>query len=78
MKNNAWMMLVCCLAPLLIFVVAPAIGLNGQNLSWIFVPAMLFVCFLMMGKGGGCCGGHGGEKAGKKDEDTKNKEGKCH
>ncbi|MCB9772649.1 MAG: hypothetical protein H6754_08900 [Candidatus Omnitrophica bacterium] len=78
MKNNSWMMLICCLGPLLLFVVAPALGLNKQNLSWILIPAMLLMCFMMMGKGGGCCGGHQGKEpqAGKKEEDQKKKG--CH
>lgn len=78
MKNNSWMMLICCLGPLLFFVIAPALGLNKQNLSWILIPAMLLVCFMMMGKGGGCCGGHQHKDpdADKKEEGQKKKG--CH
>lgn len=76
MKNNAWMMLICCLAPLLLFVVAPAIGLDKQNLSWILIPAMLLVCFMMMGKGGGCCGGGHHDK--ESDNKAEEKKQKCH
>lgn len=78
MKNNSWMMLICCLAPLLLFVIAPALGLNKQNLSWILIPAMLLVCFMMMGKGGGCCGGHHEKESDNKDNKTEDKKPKCH
>ncbi len=68
MKNQMWMMLICCLGPLLVFIIAPLLGVNGQNLSWILIiPIMLLVCFMMMGKGGGCCGSH------KKDENENSK-----
>ena len=62
MKNQPWMMLVCCLAPVLFFLVAPALGLNKDNSFWILIPVMLLACFMMMGKGGGCCGGHKDQK----------------
>ena len=77
MKNNSWMMLVCCLGSLLLFIIAPALGLNKQSLSWIFIPAMLLVCFMMMGKGGGCCGGH---QEHKKEDESKQKDSQhgCH
>ena len=58
MKNNSWLMLICCLGPVLFFILAPALGLNKENSFWILIPVMLLVCFMMMGKGGGCCGGH--------------------
>ncbi len=76
MKNNSWMMLICCLGPLLFFIVAPTLGLNKENLSWVFIPVMLLVIFMMMRKGGGCCGGHGP----KSDSDKKDGEKKsgCH
>lgn len=79
MKNNSWMMLICCLAPLLLFVIAPVMGLDKQNLSWILVPAMLVVCFMMMGKGGGCCGGgHHEKESDNKDNKAEDKKQKCH
>lgn len=78
MKNSSWMMLICCLGPLLLLVLAPALGLDKQNLSWIVFPAMLLVCFMMMGKGGGCCGGHHEKESDKKDNKTENKNQKCH
>ena len=72
MKNN-WVMLICCLGPLLFFIVAPALGLNKGNSFWVLIPAMLLICFMMMRKGGGCCGGHANKKpdTDKKDEDRK-------
>ena len=57
MKNKSWMMLICCLAPLLLFIVGPALGLNKENSFFIFIPIIILFCF-MMGKGGGCCGSH--------------------
>lgn len=77
MKNNSWMMLVCCLGPLLLFVIAPAPGLNKQNLSWILIPVMLLICFMMLGKGGGCCGGHDKKKSDTDKQDGEKKSG-CH
>ncbi len=77
MKNNAWLMLICCLGPLLFFIVAPALGLNKENLSWILIPIILLFCFMMMGKGGGCCGGH--ERHEQKENDAKqNNKKSCH
>lgn len=77
MKNQSWMMLVCCLLPVLLIFVAPALGLNKGNSFWVLIPVMLLVFFMMMGKGGGCCGGHH-----KKEPDTNKKEGEkkpgCH
>ena len=59
MKNQPWMMLICCLLPLLLIFVAPSLGLNKGNALFIFIPVMLLACFVMMGKGGGgCCGSH--------------------
>lgn len=69
MKNNLWMMIVCCVGPLLLFVVVPALGLNQLSLSWVFIPLMLVFCLVMMGKGGGCCGSHR-----QKDSEMDNKE----
>ncbi len=77
MKNQSWMMLICCLLPVVLIFVAPALGLNKGNLFWVLIPVMLLVCFMMMGKGGGCCGGHH-----KKEPDTDKNEGEkkpgCH
>ena len=68
MKNQGrWMMLICCLAPLLLLFVAPALGVNKNSLSLIFIVVMFVGCFMMMGKGGGCCGGHKGEDKQKKE-----------
>ena len=78
MKNQNWMMLICCLGPLLFFFVAPALGLNKDNSFWIFIPVMLLICFMMMGKGGGCCGGHHREESDKKGNKEENKNQKCH
>ena len=69
MKNQSWMMLICCLGPLLLFFVAPALGLNKENSFWILMPVMLLVCFMMMGKGGSCCGSHQDKKKENKDDD---------
>lgn len=77
MKNNSWMMLVCCLGPLLFFIVAPALGLNKGNVSWVFIPVMLLLCFMMMGKGGGCCGGHQ-DKSTDVDKKEDEKKKSCH
>jgi len=73
MKNKAWMMLICCLVPLLLVFVAPALGFNIGNAFFVLIPVVLLACFMMMGKGGGCCGGH-------KNEDKEKKEGdhSCH
>ncbi len=57
MRDHSWMMLVCCLGPLLFFIVAPALGLNKENSFWVLIPVMLLFFFMMMRKGGGCCGG---------------------
>lgn len=76
MKNNSWMMLICCLGPLLFFIVAPTLGLNKENLSWVFIPVMLLVIFMMMRKGGGCCGGHD-QKSDSDKKDGEKKSG-CH
>ena len=77
MKNNSWMMLICCLGPLLFFIVAPALGLNKESLSWIFIPVMLLVFFLMMRKSGGCCGGHKDKPSDTEKKDEEKKPG-CH
>ncbi len=69
MKNRSWMMLICCLVPLLFIFVAPALGLNKNSVFPIFIVA-IFLCFMMMGRGGGCCGGghkHDDEEKGKKE-----------
>ena len=76
MRNN-WMMFICCLGPLLFFVVAPALGLNKENLSWVFIPVMLLVFFMMMRKGGGCCGGYEDKKSDPDKKDGEKKLG-CH
>lgn len=78
MKNQSWMMLVCCLAPLLLLFVAPALGLQG-NASFILIPIMILVCIMMMGRGGGCCGPHQHQKK-ENDNGDKQKDGKgsCH
>ena len=77
MKNNSWLMLICCLGPLLFFIAAPALGLNIKNSFWVLIPVVILVCFMMMGKGGGCCGGHHDKK---QETDKKEEEGKhgCH
>ena len=76
MKNNLWMMLICCLGPLLFFIVAPALGANINSFSWIYtVPAIL--CLLMMiimMMGGGCGKGGANDKDKKKDD----KPSSCH
>ena len=79
MKNQSWMMLICCLAPLLLFVVGPALGLNKGNAVFVLIPVMILVCFMMMGKGGGCCGNHRHQKK-ENESDDKQKDGKqgCH
>ncbi len=78
MKNQPWMMLVCCLAPLLLVFVAPSLGLNKVNALFILIPVMLLVCFMMMGKGGGgCCGGHHEEKSETEKKEEDGKQG-CH
>ena len=79
MKNNSWLMLICCLGPLLFFILAPALGLNKENALWILIPVMLLVCFMMMGKGGGCCGNHQNHKK-ENDSNDKQKSDKqgCH
>lgn len=77
MKNNAWMMIVCCLGPLLFFIVAPALGLNKENLSWILISVILLIFFMMMRKGGGCCGGHENKKVDPDKKDGEKKSG-CH
>ena len=69
MKNRAWMMLICCLGPLFLIFLAPALGLKNTNLFLIFIVAMFLCCFMMMGKGGGCCGSHKNEDKEKKEED---------
>ncbi|MBI3618267.1 MAG: hypothetical protein HY210_08670 [Candidatus Omnitrophica bacterium] len=77
MKNNSWMMLICCLGPLLFFIAVPALGLNKENSFWVLVPVMLLVCFMMMRKGGGCCGGHEDKKIDSDKKDGEKKSG-CH
>ena len=73
MKNQSWMMLICCLVPLFLFIAGPALGLNKGNAFFVIIPVMILVCFMMMGKGGGCCGGHQDHK--KKNESDKQS---CH
>ena len=77
MKNQPWMMLICCLAPVLLFFVAPTLGLNKENSFWVLIPIMLLVCFMMMGKGGCCC-----HKDQKKENESGDKQkggqGGCH
>ncbi len=68
-------MLICCLGPLLFFIVAPALGLNKENSFWVFIPVMLLVCFMMMRKGGGCCGGHEDKKSDSDKKDGEKKSG---
>ena len=70
MKNQSWMMIICCLAPLLLFFVGPAVGLK-ENAFFILIPVMILVCFMMMGKGGGCCGSH---RHGKETDESENKQ----
>ena len=79
MKNQSWMMLICCLGPLLLFFVAPALGLNKGNAFFVLIPVMILVCFMMMGKGGGCCGTHQDQKK-ENESDNKQKDGQhgCH
>ncbi len=77
MKHNSWMMIICCLGPLLFFIVAPALGLNKGNSFWVLIPVMLLVCFMMMRKGGGCCGGHDKKKS-DTDNKTVEKKSGCH
>jgi hypothetical protein len=78
MKNKPWMMLICCLLPILLIFVAPSLGLNKGNALFIFIPIMLIACFMMMGKGGGgCCGGHDQKKSDTDKKDGENKTG-CH
>ena len=72
------MMLICCLAPVLFFFVAPALGLNKDNSFWILIPVMLLVCFMMMGKGGGCCGGHSDKETGTDKKEENQKKYGCH
>ncbi len=74
MKNNPWLMLICCLLPLFLIFLAPALGLKNSNLFLIFIVAMFLCCFMMVGrKSGGCCGSH-------KSRDQEKKEGDhgCH
>lgn len=72
MKNKSWLMIICCLGPLLLFIAAPALGLDKGNAFWLIL-VILLVCFMVMGKGGGCCGGHQDKKSetDKKDEEKK-------
>ena len=79
MKNQSWMMLICCLAPLLLFIVGPALGLNKENAFFVLIPVMILVCLMMMGKGGGCCGNQRSQKK-ENESDDKQKDGKqgCH
>ena len=71
-------MLICCLGPLLFFILAQALDLNKENAFLIFIPIMLLVYFMMMGKGGGCCGGHQDkESESDKKEENQKKHG-CH
>lgn len=73
MKNQSWLMLICCLGPLLFLAFGPVFGLSKETGSWVLIPIMLLFCFMMMGKGGGCCGGHQ-----HKGPDTDKKEEKKH
>ena len=79
MKNQSWMMIICCLAPLLLFFVGPALGINQGNAFFIFIPIMILVCFMMMGKGGGCCGSHQhGEQKNENESKQKDSPKGCH
>ena len=79
MKNQPWMMLICCLGPILLFFAAPALGLNKGNAILVLIPLMLLMCFMVMGKGGGCCGSHQHKEEDNK-TDNKQKDSKqgCH
>ena len=56
MKKQTWMMLICCLGPLLLFFMLQVlVGLNKGNAFFVLIPVMILLCFMMMGKGGGCC-----------------------
>ena len=78
MKNRSWMMLICCLGPALFFIVAPALGFNKENSFWILIPVMLLVCFMMMGKGGGCCGSHQDKETETDKKEENQKKHGCH
>ncbi len=78
MKNNSWLMLICCLGPLLLFIAAPAFGFNKENVSWIIIPVILLACFMMMGRGGGCCGGHQDKKSETDEKEEDQKKHGCH
>ncbi len=67
-------MLICCLGPLLFFIVVPSLGLNKGNAGLIFISIMLLACFMMMGKGGGCCGSHHSKEEDCKDENKDNQQ----
>ena len=74
MKNNSWLMLICCLGPLFRFFLAPALGLNSTNAVYIFIVVIFLFGFMMTG--GVCCGGHQAEKS-KDDKKEEEKHG-CH
>lgn len=72
-------MLICCLGPLLVVIAAPALGLNKENAFLFFIPVMVLFCFMIMGKGGGCCGTRQQKDQEKEDEDNqKNSQKNCH
>jgi hypothetical protein len=82
MKNQMWMMLICCLAPLLLVILGPALGFNNGNAFFVILIGAVLLCFFMVkgrsGKGG-CCGGHKHED-GDKDNKGEKKQGHqgCH
>jgi amino acid transporter len=78
LKNNSWMMIICFLGILLLLIMAPAWGLNKENLFWIFIPVMVLFYFIMMRQGGGCCGGHRGQNKSYADKKEDQKKPECH
>jgi hypothetical protein len=60
----------------LFFVAAPALSLNKENSFWVFIPVIILVCFIMMGKGGGCCGNHEDKKSDPAKKDGEKKAGR--
>jgi len=63
-RLHGWLMMLCCLAPLLaLMFFAPQLkNLGGANLSWLFLlacPIMhIGMMFFMRDKGGSCHGHH--------------------
>ena len=72
MKKQTWMMLICCLGPLLLIFVAPVLGLNKGNAFLVLIPVMILFCFMVMGKSGGCCGPHQHQKKENESDDKQN------